>query len=246
MQKEKIIVAGPCSAETREQVMETARQLYEGGINIYRAGVWKPRSRPGTFKGVGKEALEWMAEVKSVYGMKIATEINCAANVEYLVKYNVDIAWIGARTSVNPFVVDEIAEAMRGLDMAVYIKNPICPDADLWIGSIERMLNIGIKDVKAIHRGFMQYGRDIYRNVPLWTLPLRVMKEMPEIDMLCDPSHITGKREYVEQVASMAMSLDMDGIFMESHIDPENALSDSRQQLTPADTIEMLERINLL
>ena len=226
--------------------METAAQLHKGGIKIFRAGVWKPRSRPGTFKGMGVEALEWLSEVKKTYGMQIATEINSSANVENLVRYGVDIAWVGARTSVNPFAVEEIAQAMKGVDMAVYVKNPVCPDVELWMGSIERFLRVGMKDVKAIHRGFMQYGRDIYRNVPLWTLPMQVMKEMPEVDMLCDPSHITGKREYVEQISAMAMSLDMDGLFIESHFDPDNALSDSSQQLTPAATVKMLKNLKLL
>lgn len=241
-----ILVAGPCSAESFAQVMDTASQLSEAGIKIFRAGVWKPRTRPGCFEGVGIEGLEWLSEVKRRYGMKIATELNTAANAEHLLRHGIDIAWIGARTSVNPFIVEEIASALRGTDIEVYVKNPVCPDVELWMGAIERLHNAGIKKITAIHRGFSQYGKDIYRNVPLWTLPLRVMKEMPEIPMICDPSHIAGLREYVPQVSAMAMILKVNGLFIESHINPDCAKSDARQQLTPLDTASMLKELKLL
>lgn len=237
------IVSGPCSAESREQVMETARLLSDGGIQIYRAGVWKPRTRPGNFEGVGVEALEWLSEAKAAYGLKIAVEINHARNVEHLVRAGIDIAWLGARTTVNPFVVDEIAGELGSSGMEVYVKNPVCPDADLWLGAIERVQRAGVKNIKAVHRGFCQYGADLYRNTPIWSIPLRIMREMPNIPMLCDPSHITGKAEYVRHVCYMALQLGFNGLFVESHYKPFEAKSDARQQLSPIQMIELLREL---
>lgn len=226
------IVAGPCSAESREQVMTTARQLSEAGIKIFRAGVWKPRTRPGNFEGIGPTALEWLREAKEKYGLRIATEINKAQNVQLLVDAGVDIAWIGARTTVNPFIVDEIADALGNTNMEVYVKNPVCPDPELWMGAIERLQRAGVKKITAIHRGFSQYGSDLYRNTPLWNIPLRLMRDMPNIPIFCDPSHITGRTEYVRQVCYMALQLGFGGLFVESHCCPHEALSDARQQLS--------------
>lgn len=242
----KIIVAGPCSAESREQVMATAAGLHKIGVEVFRAGVWKPRTRPGCFEGVGHEALEWLEEVRATFGMRVATEINCARNVEQLVAHQIDIAWIGARTSVSPFVVDEIAQALAGTGIEVYIKNPVCPDVELWMGAIERLRLCGIEKITAVHRGFSQLDNDIYRNAPLWSIPLRLMREMPDVPMVCDPSHISGRRAYVEQVSAMALSLGMQGLFMETHCNPDEALSDAAQQCTPDDTGAMLARLGLL
>lgn len=238
-----IIVAGPCSAESREQVLTTAKELAAGGIKIMRAGVWKPRTRPGNFEGVGQQALEWLAEAKELYGVRIATEINWPSNVELLSKAGVDIAWLGARTTVNPFLVDEIACELGKTSMEVYIKNPVCPDVDLWLGAIERVQRAGVRKIVAVHRGFSQYGVDLYRNTPLWNIPLKVMHEMPGIPMICDPSHITGKAEYVRHVCYMALQLGFNGLFVESHCAPHQALSDARQQLSTAQMIELLEEL---
>lgn len=236
-----IIVSGPCSAESREQVMQTAKELVAGGVKIYRAGVWKPRTRPGCFEGYGIQALEWLKEAKETFGLKIATEINIPSNVKYLVEYGVDIAWLGARTTVNPFIVDAIAAELAKTDIEVYVKNPVCPDADLWMGSIERILKAGCRKVTAIHRGFSQYGVDLYRNAPLWNLPLRVMREMPHIPMLCDPSHIAGKSEFVRVLSYTAMQLGFNGLFVESHCNPDSALSDARQQISSREAISLFE-----
>jgi len=236
-----IIVSGPCSAESFDQVMQTAKELSKGGVKIFRAGVWKPRTRPGSFEGVGVEALKWLKQAKDTYGLKIATEINVPSNVKYLVDYGVDIAWLGARTTVNPFIVDAIAKELVGTNIEVYVKNPVCPDADLWMGAIERLQRAGCRKITAIHRGFSQYGVDLYRNDPLWNIPLRVMREMPHIPMLCDPSHIAGKSEYVRPLSYMALQLGFQGLFVESHCSPHEALSDARQQLSSIEAIALFD-----
>ncbi|MEG1607346.1 MAG: hypothetical protein RR931_05595 [Mucinivorans sp.] len=238
-----IITAGPCSAETREQVLETAKVLSQAGVKIFRAGVWKPRTRPGNFEGVGREALDWLREAKELYGLKIATEINWPSNVQYLVEAGIDIAWLGARTTVNPFLVDEIASELGRTEMEVWVKNPVCPDAELWIGAIERVRRAGAKRIVAIHRGFSQFGVDLYRNTPLWNIPLKVMRDMPTVPMLCDPSHIAGRSEYVRQICYMALQLGFNGLFVESHCSPHSALSDARQQLSTYQATELFAEL---
>lgn len=240
----KIIVAGPCAAESREQVLKTAEGLAGQGIKIFRAGVWKPRTRPGCFEGAGDEALEWLKEVKEKYGMRIATELNVARNADKLLKAGIDIAWIGARTSTNPFDVQDIADALRGCEVDVYVKNPVCPDNQLWLGAIERVEAAGIKGkIIAIHRGFCAWERDIFRNNPIWTIPLWMKAQRPEIPIVCDPSHISGAVSLVPKVAQMALGLGLDGLFVESHWNPKEALSDAAQQLTPEEMGDMLREM---
>lgn len=243
---DKIIVAGPCSAESREQVLCTAEGLAAQGVTVYRAGLWKPRTRPGCFEGVGAEGLEWLAEVKRTYGMQVATELNTARNADMLLKAGVDIAWIGARTTTNPFDVQDIADALRGCEIDVYIKNPISPDNQLWLGAIERIERAGIKGrIVAIHRGFCAWEKDIFRNNPIWSIPLWLKAERPELPVVCDPSHISGRAELVPHVARMALALGLDGLFVESHCNPVAALSDAAQQLTPDEIGRMLAELKL-
>ncbi len=244
--KDKIVVAGPCSAESYEQVMATAKALAEQGIKTFRAGVWKPRTRPGGFEGVGEAALEWLAEAKKTYGLRIATELNTARNAELLLKYGIDIAWIGTRTSTNPFDVQDIADALRGVDIDVYVKNPICPEGALWLGAIERIEAAVKGRIVAIHRGFSTLERDVFRNAPIWTIPLWLREQCPELPIVCDPSHIAGRADLVHQIAHMSVILGFDGIFMESHITPSCAMSDALQQLTPQEAGDMLRDLGLL
>ena len=203
--KRPLIIAGPCSAETEEQVMETARQLKATGIKIYRAGIWKPRTKPGGFEGIGAEGLPWLQRVKKELGMYIATEVATAAHVRAALAADIDIIWIGARTTANPFAVQEIADALEGTDIPVLIKNPVNPDLDLWIGAIERVYNAGVRKIAAIHRGFSSYDKKIYRNLPQWHIPIELHRQMPELPIICDPSHIGGKRELVAPLCQQAM-----------------------------------------
>lgn len=243
---DKIIVSGPCSAESREQVLRTAEGLAAQGITAYRAGLWKPRTRPGCFEGVGAEGLEWLAEARNAYGMRIATELNAARNADLLLKAGMDIAWIGARTATNPFDVQDIAAALRGCNIDVYIKNPVAPDSALWLGAIERIERANIKGrIVAIHRGFCAWEKDIFRNNPIWSIPLWLKAQRPDLPVVCDPSHIAGQARLVPHVARMALSLGMDGLFVESHCDPSVALSDAAQQLTPDELGQMLRNLNL-
>ncbi|MFI3295786.1 MAG: hypothetical protein R3Y19_07170 [Rikenellaceae bacterium] len=234
------IIAGPCSAETREQTLSTAKELSQAGIKIFRAGVWKPRTRPGGFEGAGIEALEWLQEAKETYDLRIAVELNAPENVEHLLAHKIDTVWIGARTTVSPFAMDELGSALSATDLEVYVKNPICPDLDLWIGAIERLRQAGVKNVKAIHRGFMTHYTDIYRNEPVWSIAQGLKRQMPNLQVLCDPSHIAGKWEYVQQLCYMALQLGFDGLFVESHISPYDAWTDSRQQLSTQQMGELL------
>ena len=231
--KRPIIIAGPCSAETEEQVMATARNLASNGIKIFRAGIWKPRTKPGGFEGIGVEGLEWLKRVKSETGMYVATEVANKAHVEAALNAGVDILWIGARTTANPFAIQEIADAIKGTDSTVLIKNPVNPDLELWIGAMERIYNAGIRHIGAIHRGFSAYGKHLYRNLPQWHIPIELRRRIPNIQIFCDPSHIGGKRELVAPLSQQAMDMGFDGLIVESHCDPDCAWSDKSQQVTP-------------
>lgn len=228
-----IIIAGPCSAESREQVFETAQQLSQSGVKIFRAGIWKPRTKPGGFEGVGKEGLSWLKEVKLKTGMLVATEVATAMHVYEATMAGMDILWIGARTSANPFAMQELAEALKGTDIPVLVKNPVNPDLELWIGALERLVNAGVKNVGVVLRGFSTYDQKIYRNLPLWHIPIELRRRYPNITMLCDPSHIGGSRELVASISQQAMDLKFDGLMIETHCNPDSALSDAQQQITP-------------
>ncbi len=228
-----VTIAGPCSAETEEQVMETAAALKEQGIEIFRAGVWKPRTRPNSFEGVGSEALKWLQRVQKELGMKTAVEVANVKHVYEALRMGVDIFWIGARTSANPFAVQEIADALTGVDIPVMIKNPINPDVNLWIGAVERIQAAGIKKTAAIHRGFSSSDKSHYRNKPEWQIAIEFRQRMPETPMICDPSHIGGRRDILEQISQKAMDLNFEGLIIETHRNPDEAWSDAKQQLTP-------------
>jgi chorismate mutase len=231
---EPFLIAGPCSAESRIQVLETGRAIAEkGDASIFRAGVWKPRTRPGSFEGIGEPALAWLQELKAETGMPVATEVANADHVEACLKNNIDYLWIGARTTVNPFYVQEIAEALRGVDIPVMVKNPLHPDIGLWIGALERFNQCGIKQLMAIHRGFYSYEAAPYRNEPKWDLAIKLKRWMPELPIICDPSHIAGTTELISEVSQTALDLGMDGLMIETHQNPSLALSDAKQQLTP-------------
>lgn len=231
--KRPIVIAGPCSAESREQVMSTATQLAAKGVRIFRAGIWKPRTKPGGFEGVGVAGLPWMKEVKQATGMLLATEVATPYHVFEAIKAGIDILWIGARTAANPFAMQELADSLKGTDIPVLVKNPVNPDLELWIGGIERLYRAGVKRLGVIHRGFSSYEKKLYRNLPLWHIPIELKRRYPNLTIFCDPSHIGGKRELVAPIAQQAMDLNFDGLIVESHCDPENALSDAAQQITP-------------
>lgn len=232
-EKRPLIIAGPCSAETETQVMDTAKLLANKGIKIFRAGVWKPRTKPGGFEGVGAEGLVWLRNVKKETGMYVATEVATAKHVYEAMKYGIDMLWVGARTTANPFAVQELAEALSGMDIPVLVKNPVNPDLELWIGAIERIYNAGIKKIGAIHRGFSSYDKKIYRNLPQWHIPIELRRRIPELPIICDPSHIGGKRELIASISQQAMDMNFDGLIIESHCTPDKAWSDKEQQLTP-------------
>lgn len=228
-----IVIAGPCSAETEEQVMQTARELASKGIKIFRAGIWKPRTKPGGFEGVGAEGLQWLKRVKQETGMYVATEVATKDHVFEALKAGIDILWIGARTTVNPFAVQEIADALKGVDIPVLIKNPVNPDLELWIGAFERLYAAGIRRLGAIHRGFSTYDKKMYRNLPLWHIPIELRRRFNNLPIFCDPSHIGGKRELIAPLSQQAMDISFDGLIIESHCNPECAWSDAAQQITP-------------
>ena len=243
VEQNPLIIAGPCSAENEKQLLETARALKNNGIHVLRAGIWKPRTRPNCFEGVGTQGLEWMRAARRELGIKISTEV---ANVKHgyeSLKANVDLLWIGARTSANPFAMQEIADALKGTDIPVLVKNPVNPDMQLWLGALERLNLAGLKRIGAIHRGFSPYGKYTYRNMPLWQIPIEIKRNYPDMLMICDPSHISGEREYVREISQQAINLGFDGLIIESHICPDVALSDSQQQLTPLALKEMLSRL---
>ena len=231
--KRPFVIAGPCSAETEEQVMTTATQLAQKGCHMFRAGVWKPRTKPGGFEGNGEPALKWMAEAKKETGMLMCTEVATPEHVELAMKYNIDLMWVGARTSANPFAMQELADAMRGIEIPVLVKNPVNPDLDLWIGALERINLAGVKKLGAIHRGFSSYDKKIYRNLPMWKIPIELRRRIPELPIVCDPSHIGGRRELVAPLCQQAMDLGFDGLIVESHCNPDCAWSDAKQQVTP-------------
>ncbi len=238
-----LVIAGPCSAETEMQVISTARRLSKAGVTIFRAGIWKPRTRPGSFEGVGSKGLHWLKKVQKELNMLVAIEVANAGHVAEALNAEIDILWIGARTSANPFAMQEIANALVGHDVPVLIKNPVNPDADLWIGAIERIQKAGITRVGAIHRGFSSYDHSIYRNIPQWEIPIELKSKMPEIPIFCDPSHISGKRELLQSISQKAMDLNFEGIMIEAHIAPDKAWSDAAQQITPESLDVMLESL---
>ena len=241
--KRPVVMAGPCSAETEEQVMNTARQLSKIGIKIFRAGIWKPRTKPGCFEGIGEKGLPWMQRVQKETGMLVATEVANTAHVEAALKAGIDILWIGARTSANPFAMQEIADALRGVDIPVLVKNPVNPDLELWIGALERLNGAGIRRLGAIHRGFSTYDKRIYRNLPMWHIPIELRRRIPSLPMICDPSHIGGKRELIAPLCQQAMDLGFDGLIIESHCTPDEAWSDASQQVTPEVLDFILDRL---
>ena len=227
------VIAGPCSAETEEQVMTTARQLASKGCHNFRAGVWKPRTKPGGFEGNGEKALPWMKRVKEETGMLVATEVATPQHVELALKYGIDILWIGARTSANPFAMQALADALKGVDMPVFVKNPVNPDLELWIGALERLNQAGVKRLGAVHRGFSSYDKKMYRNLPMWQIPIELRRRIPALPIITDPSHIGGRRELIAPLCQQAMDLGFDGLIVESHCSPDDAWSDARQQVTP-------------
>ena len=242
-QERPLVIAGPCSAESREQVLETADALSAGGIRIFRSGVWKPRTKPGGFEGAGSAAFAWLQEARERTGMLICTEVATAAHVEEALKAGMDLLWIGARTTANPFAVQELSDALRGTDIPVLVKNPVNPDIDLWCGAIERLSGAGLRNIGIIHRGFSAYEKNLYRNLPLWHLPIEMKRRYPEITLLCDPSHMGGSRDLVAPLAQQALDLMYDGLMIESHCHPERALSDARQQLTPGELFAVIRRL---
>lgn len=242
--KRPLIISGPCSAETEEQVLETATRLAKTGkVDALRAGIWKPRTRPGSFEGIGTKGLPWLQQAKKLTGLPAAVEVATGKQVEDALHFDVDILWIGARTTVNPFSVQEVADALRGANVPVLIKNPINPDLELWTGAVERVAKAGIKNIGLIHRGFSSYGNTEYRNAPMWHLAIEMKRRNPEMMIINDPSHICGRRDILLDVAQKAIDLDFDGLMIESHIDPDNAWSDAKQQVTPERLAEMLDSI---
>ena len=228
-----VVIAGPCSAETEAQVMTTATELASKGCRIFRAGVWKPRTKPGGFEGNGETALPWMKQVKEETGMLVATEVATPEHVELALKYGVDVLWVGARTTANPFAMQALADSLKGVDVPVLVKNPVNPDLELWIGAMERINQAGVKRMGAIHRGFSSYDKKIYRNLPMWQIPIELHRRIPELPIFCDPSHIGGRRELVAPLCQQAMDLGFEGLIVESHCDPDKAWSDAKQQVTP-------------
>ena len=230
-----VIISGPCSAETAEQMVETAKQIAATGkVHALRAGIWKPRTRPGQYEGAGIEGLEWLMQARKETGLPVTTEVANAAHVEACLKIGVDILWVGARTTVNPFSVQEIADALKGVDIPVMVKNPVNPDLELWIGALERLNKAGIVKLAAIHRGFSSFEKGPFRNAPMWDMAIELKTRIPELNVICDPSHITGTRDLIALISQKALDLDMDGLMIESHINPDAAWSDAKQQVTPA------------
>ncbi|HJY21976.1 MAG TPA: chorismate mutase, partial [Hanamia sp.] len=239
--KRPLIISGPCSAETEEQVIETATSLAKTGkVDALRAGIWKPRTKPGMFEGIGVKGLPWLAQAKKISGLPVAVEVATAKHVENALQFDVDILWIGARTTVNPFSVQEVCDALRGVDIPVLIKNPINPDLELWCGGIERLQKVGVKNIGMIHRGFSNYGNTEYRNAPMWHLPIEMKRRFPDMLLICDPSHICGNRTGLQSIAQKSIDLDFGGLMIETHLHPDDAWSDAKQQITPEILSEML------
>ncbi len=240
-----LIISGPCSAENEKQVIETARQLNNYGVKIFRAGLWKPRTRPNVFDGVGNKGLPWMKKVKEQFGMLTTVEVANVKHVYEALKAGIDILWIGARTTANPFAVQDIADSLNGVDIPVMVKNPINPDVELWIGAIERVYNAGIKKIVAVHRGFSTYGKSLYRNSPQWQIPIELKRRIPDLLIITDPSHICGSKDLLFEISQKAMDLNFDGLMIEAHINPEKALSDAEQQITPEALNMLLNKLIL-
>jgi chorismate mutase len=243
--KRPLVIAGPCSAESEEQVLDTAKQLKEQGITIFRAGIWKPRTRPNAFEGVGSIGLDWLKTVQQEVGLMVSTEVANVKHVYEALRTGVDIIWIGARTSANPFAMQDIADALKGVDIPVFVKNPVNPDVDLWMGAIERIQGAGITKVGAIHRGFSSFDKSRYRNMPQWQLPIELRRKMPDLPMICDPSHIAGRRDILLEISQKAMDLNYDGLIIETHNNPDKAWSDAKQQITPVELKKLLDSIVL-
>lgn len=240
-----LVIAGPCSAETEDQVMRIANELKDTDVNYYRAGIWKPRTRPGMFEGVGAIGLKWLQKVKQETGMKTATEVANRAHVELALEHDVDLLWIGARSTVSPFIVQEIADALAGTDKIVLIKNPVNPDLSLWLGAVERLYTANIKKLGVIHRGFSTYEKTKYRNIPEWQLAIDLQTKFPDLPIINDPSHITGKRDMILDVSQTALDLNFDGLMIETHHDPDNAWSDAAQQVTPKRLIQIMKDLKI-
>ena len=240
-----LVIAGPCSAETEEQVLKIAHELKDSDVSYFRAGIWKPRTRPGMFEGVGEIGLHWLKKVKEETGMKTCTEVANAAHVKLALEHDVDLLWIGARTAVSPFIMQEIADALHGTDKIVLVKNPINPDLALWLGGIERLYTADIKNLGAIHRGFSTYEKTKYRNNPEWQLAIDFKNKFPDLPLINDPSHITGNREMIQDVSQRALDLNFDGLMIETHFDPENAWSDAAQQITPTKLKAIMEDLKV-
>lgn len=239
------VIAGPCSAESEEQIMETARQLRAFGINVFRAGIWKPRTHPGSFEGIGAPGLKWMQRAKKELGLKIATEVASEKHVFECLKYGVDLVWLGARTTANPFLVQEIADALKDVDIPVLVKNPVNADIDLWIGALERLNAAGVRKIGVIHRGFSTFTKSKYRNEPGWQVAVELRSRYPKLPFFCDPSHMGGSRDYLQEISQRSLDLGLEGLMIESHCDPSCALSDAKQQLTPPALKELLESLTV-
>jgi chorismate mutase len=240
-----LLIAGPCSAETESQVLEIAHQLKDTDVNYYRAGIWKPRTRPGNFEGVGALGLKWLQKVKAETGLKTATEVANRTHVELALEHDIDLLWIGARSTVSPFIVQEIADALQGTDKIVLIKNPVNPDLALWLGAVERLKSANIRNLGVIHRGFSTYGKSKYRNNPEWQLAIELQTKFPDLPLINDPSHITGKRDMVFDVSQTALDLNFDGLMIETHTDPDKAWSDAAQQITPETLIQYTKDLKI-
>ncbi|MDA9584734.1 bifunctional 3-deoxy-7-phosphoheptulonate synthase/chorismate mutase type II [Flavobacteriaceae bacterium] len=240
-----LVVAGPCSAETEDQVLKIAHELKDSDVNYFRAGIWKPRTRPGNFEGVGALGLKWLQKVKAETGMKTATEVANAAHVKLALEHDIDLLWIGARSTVSPFIVQEIADALEGSDKIVLVKNPVNPDLALWLGGIERLYSANIKNLGVIHRGFSTYEKTRYRNNPEWQIAIELQNRFPDLPLICDPSHITGKRDMIFEVSQTALDLNFNGLMIETHTDPDKAWSDAAQQVTPDSLIKLMEDLKI-
>lgn len=240
-----IVIAGPCSAETEEQVLRIAHELKDSDVTYLRAGIWKPRTRPGNFEGVGAIGLKWLQKAKAETGLLTATEVANRAHVELALEHDIDLLWIGARSTVSPFIVQEIADALKGTDKVVLVKNPVNPDLALWVGAVERFHTANIKNLGVIHRGFSTYGKSKYRNIPEWQIAVDFQTRFPDIPLICDPSHITGKRDMIFEVSQTALDLNYDGLMIETHYDPDNAWSDAAQQVTPETLLQIFQDLRI-
>ncbi|GLB49058.1 bifunctional 3-deoxy-7-phosphoheptulonate synthase/chorismate mutase type II [Neptunitalea lumnitzerae] len=240
-----LVIAGPCSAETEEQVLGIAKALKDTDVNYFRAGIWKPRTRPGNFEGVGALGLKWLQKVKAETGMKTATEVANKDHVKLALEHDIDLLWIGARSTVSPFIIQEIADELKGTDKIVLVKNPVNPDLSLWLGAIERLYTADIKKLGVIHRGFSTYEKTKYRNIPEWQLAIELQQKYPDLPLICDPSHITGKRDMIFDVSQTALDLNYDGLMIETHTDPDNAWSDAAQQVTPTTLVQIMKDLRI-